>query len=174
MTADTEYAIRRANKADLDRLVELLSDLQDHIETANADLWKQNPDSRRQLKNTLAARIQAAGSCALVAEHVSDGVVGVISGRVLTNKRYTPSRSGSVDQVFVQPDHRGRGVGSLLVAELCGFFASEGIGALSLRYVVGNDQAAGFWQALGFQPRIITAGAERQAVQAHLQPTPEC
>lgn len=173
MTADTEYAIRRANKADLDRLVELLSDLQDHIETANADLWKQNPDSRRQLKNTLAARIQAAGSCALVAEHVSDGVVGVISGRVLTNKRYTPSRSGSVDQLFVRPDHRCRGIGSRLVAELCGFFAREGAEALSLRYVVGNDQAAGFWRALGFKPRIVTAGATRQAVEARIRPSLE-
>ena len=173
MTTDSAYAVRRASKADLDRLVELISDLQDHIEAANPDLWTQSLDSRRHLKNTLTARLQAAGSCALVADHAQAGVVGAIFGRVLSNKRYTPSRSGSVDQLFVLPEHRRRGIGSQLVAELCEFFAGEGVDALSLRYVLGNDQAAGFWQALGFEPRIVAAGASRQAVQACIQPSPE-
>ena len=36
------------------------------------------------------------------------------------------------------------------------------------RYVIANDEAAGFWAALGFSPRITTAGARRQSVNERL------
>jgi len=108
----------------------------------------------------------------LAAEHIEDGVVGVIYGRAVTNKGYTPNRTGMVDQAFVEPQHRRRGVGARLVAELCRFFAGQGIEDLSLRYVTGNEEAAGFWTALGFTPRIVTAGASRQVVELLAQAHP--
>ena len=162
------YVIRPAQEADLDRLVGLLLALQDHIEASNADLWRKKDQGRAQLKGQLRSRVTASGSCALVAEHAEDGVVGVVFGRVTTNNRYIPTRAGIVDQAFVRTDHRRAGVGSRLVAELCRFFADQGVDDLSLRYVVGNGEAAGFWQALGFTSRIVTAGAGRQAVEARL------
>jgi hypothetical protein len=54
------------------------------------------------------------------------------------------------------------------VAELCRFFADKGVEDLSLRYVVGNEEAAAFWSALGFAPRILTAGARRSEIEARL------
>jgi GNAT superfamily N-acetyltransferase len=88
----------------------------------------------------------------------------VIFGRVVTSNRYDPSRAGIVDQAFVRADHRRAGMGARLVAGLCRFFADEGVDDLSLRYVVANEEAAGFWTALGFSPRITTAGARCQSV----------
>ena len=166
------YTVRPARMADLDRLVDLLLALQDHVEAANPDLWQMKGDARDQLRSQIAGRLTASGSCALVAEHGRDGVVGMIFGRVTTNSRFIPDRTGFVDQLFVRQDHRRSRVGSRLVAELCHFFAGEGVDDLSLRYVLGNDEAAGFWQALGFAPRIVTAGAARQVVEAQLRQTP--
>ena len=163
-----EYAIRRAVKADLDRLVALVLALQDHIEASNPDLWQMRPEARDQLKGQLAGRIDAPNSCALVAEHDQDGVVGVIFGRVLTSNRYHPARAGSLDQAYVRADHRRAGAGSRLVAELCRFFAAESVDELTLRYVIANEEAAGFWTALGLSPRIITAGGRRGAVEERL------
>jgi len=157
--------------ADLDRLVELLLALQDLLEAANPDLWQMKGDAKDQFRGQIAARLTASSSCALIAEHEQDGAVGMIFGRVVTNSRYIPDRAGLVDQVFVREDHRRGGVGSGLMSELCRFFAGEGVDDLSLRYVVGNDEAAGFWEALGFAPRIVTAGASRQAVEARLRQT---
>jgi GNAT superfamily N-acetyltransferase len=158
------YTIRRAAKADLDRLVVLLLALQDHLEASNPDLWRMTPEARSQLRGKLAARLDAHNGCVLVAEHVQDGVVGVIFGRVVSSNRYDPSRAGSVDQAFVRADHRREGMGTRLVAGLCRFFADEGVDDLTLRYVVANEEAASFWTALGFSPRITTAGARRQSV----------
>jgi GNAT superfamily N-acetyltransferase len=165
---ESPYTIRRAAKADLDRLVVLLLALQDHLEASNPDLWRMSPEARSQLKGRLAARLGARNGCVLVAEHVQDGVVGVIFGRVVTSTRYDPSRAGSVDQAFVRADHRRAGAGARLVAGLCRFFADEGVDDLTLRYVCANEEAAGFWTALGVSPRITTAGARRQSVVERL------
>jgi ribosomal protein S18 acetylase RimI-like enzyme len=162
------YTIRPAQASDLDRLVELLLALQDHLEAANANLWRMKPEARGNLKGQIAGRLKSDSGCALVAQHEKDGVVGVIFGRVVTNNRYIPSRAGQVDQVFVHTDHRRAGVGSRLLAELCCFFAAEEVEDISLRYVAGNDEADGFWSAVGFAPRIITSGAHRQEVEAQL------
>ena len=163
-----QYSLRPAQAADLDSLMELLLALQDRIEASNPDLWRMKPQARRNLKGQIGARLKAANGCALVAEHDEDGVVGVIFGRIVVNNRYAPSRAGQVDQAFVRADHRRAGVGSRLVALLCRFFASEDVEDITLRYVVGNEEADGFWSALGFSPRIITAGAGRDALEHHL------
>lgn len=163
-----QYSLRPARADDLDRLIELLLALQDRIEASNPDLWRMKPEARHNLKGQIRGRLKGADSCALVAEHEEDGIVGVIFGRIIVNNRYTPSRAGQIDQAFVRADHRRAGVGSRLVALLCRFFAAEGVEDITLRYVVGNEEAAAFWSALGFSPRILTAGAGRDALEHHL------
>jgi L-amino acid N-acyltransferase YncA len=163
------YAIRPAREADLVRLVELLLILQDHIEASNADLWRMKAQARERLRGQLAARLAAADVCVLVAEHAEAGVVGTISGRTVTNKRYTPALTGMVDQIVVQEGHRRVGVGSRLVAGLCSFFAEQGVDDISLRYVAGNEEAMRFWNSLGFSKRIVIVGAKRRVLEARLE-----
>ena len=164
-----QYSLRPVEPADLDRLIELLLALQDQIEASNPDLWRMVPEARRNLKGQIGGRLKATDSCGLVADHEEDGVIGAIFGRIVVNNRYTPSRAGQIDQAFVRADHRRSGVGSRLVALLCRFFASEGVEDITLRYVVGNEEADAFWTALGFTPRIVIAGAGREALAHHLR-----
>jgi ribosomal protein S18 acetylase RimI-like enzyme len=162
-----EYTIRPARPADLDRLVDLMQALQEHLEAANPDLWRKD-DAQANLKGQLSARLTATNGCVLVAEHEEDGVVGAIFGRIVKNKRYIPSRAGMIDQAYVQEAHRRAGIASQLVVELCRFFAEQGVDDLSLRYVVGNEEAAAFWTNLGFAPRILTTGTTRTEVETRL------
>lgn len=97
----------------------------------------------------------------------------MVFGRVVTNEQYLPSRTGVVDQLFVQPRYRRAGVGSALVAELCRYFARQGVDDISLRYVAGNHEAQSFWVALGFRPRIVTVGASRLKIELQLAQTAE-
>ena len=163
------YTLRPARAADLERLIELLLALQDRIERSNPDLWRMKHDARHNLKGQVIGRLEAANSCALVAEHEQDGIVGVIFGRIIVNNRYTPSRAGQIDQAYVHPGHRRTGVGSRLVALLCAFFASAGVEDISLRYAFGNEEAAAFWSALGFTQRIVTAGVAREDLERKLR-----
>jgi ribosomal protein S18 acetylase RimI-like enzyme len=162
------YTVRRARPSDLDALLRLHLLLEDHLEASNPDLWRMSDAARGQLRSQLVARLTAPESCALVAEHGAEGVVGMLFGRVISNTRYQPTRSGTVDQLFVLPEHRRHDVGSGLVRALCDFLAAQAVEDVSLRYVHGNHQAAAFWAALGFRPRIITSGASLAQVTALL------
>ena len=163
------YTLRAAQAADLARLIELLLALQDHVGRCNADLWRMKRNARHNLKGQVIGRLKAVNSCALVADHEQVGVVGLIFGRIMVNSRYTPSRAGHIDQAYVHPHHRRTGVGSQLVARLCAFFASEGVEDISLRYVIGNEEAAAFWSAIGFKQRIVTAGVAREDLEHKLR-----
>jgi GNAT superfamily N-acetyltransferase len=165
------YTLRPARNEDLDHLETLLLALQDHLEATNPNLWQMTTEARQGLRAQIANRLQANDSLTLVAEHIEDGVVGVINGRLVRNTRYLPAQAGTIDQAFVQADHRRQGIGAALVAAICRFFASQGVNDLSLRYVVGNAEATAFWAALGFEPRIITAGASRGCVEERFAPT---
>ena len=162
------YTVRPAQASDLDRLLVLMQSLQDHIEAANQDLWRMTDQARTRLRGQLHSRLAASNALALVAVHSEAGVVGAIFGRVVTNNRYTPARAGVVDQLVVEEGHRRAGVGTRLMAGLCRFFSQQGVEDLSLRYVVGNEEAAQFWEALGFAARIVTVGARRQDVEESL------
>jgi ribosomal protein S18 acetylase RimI-like enzyme len=150
---------------------ELLIGLQEHLEASNPDVWRMTPEARGLLRRQVLTRLKTQDVYAIVAEHGTDGVVGVIFGRIIANKRYVPARTGTVDQLFVHECHRRAGVGSRLVRELCRFFAERGIDDLSLRYMVGNEAAASFWEALGFSSRIAIVGALRQTVEERLAQT---
>ncbi len=164
----SDYIIRPAAPTDLDRLVALVLALQRHVEMSDPALWRLTEQAQKDLPERLAARLDDAVTRILVAEHRRDGVVGVLVGRVMADERYIPARMGFIEQVFVAEGHRRQGVGVRLVAEICRFFAERGVDDISLRYAVGNEGAVRFWAALGFAPRIVTAGTTRQALAARL------
>ena len=168
MTAS--YTIRTALPSDLPAVTDLVHALQDHLEASNPDLWRITEEARANLKGQLASRLRDPRICILVAEHEQEGIVGVIFGRVVTNRRYTPAQAGQIDQAFVYESHRRQGIGTQLVAHLNEFFAQQNVEDISLRYVVGNEQAARFWASLGFSPRIITAGATRKDLAQNREP----
>jgi len=164
-----DYIIRPAAPADLDRLVALLLELQDHVEESNPDTWRMTAAGRAEQRQQIASRLGAERTCALVAEHPEVGVVGCLFARIIVNNRYDPPRAGFFDQLAVRADHRRAGVATRLVAAACRFFAEQGVDDLSLRCIAGNAEAAAFWAALGFTPRIITAGSPRARVEAKTQ-----
>ncbi len=166
---NADYTIRPAQRSDLDRLAALQLALQDHLEASNPDLWRMSDQTRAQLKGQLAARLAAPEGCVLVAEHAEDGVVGVIYGRVVTNKGYVPSRTGMVDQAFVQPQHRRRGVGARLVAETVPLSLPRKVWMTSpFATSPATNRQPPSGQPLGFTPRIVTVGASRQVVEVCL------
>jgi ribosomal protein S18 acetylase RimI-like enzyme len=60
--------------------------------------------------------------------------------------------------MYVVKQFRRRGIGRRLIKELCKFFNSNKAEDLTVRYVIGNKEAEGFWRKLGFEPIITTSG----------------
>jgi len=163
------WTIRIARESDLDRLVELRLALQDHIESCNPHIWRLSSEGRKRIREQLAALLAEPETRVVVATNEADAIVAMAVGRIHRRDDYVPRCTASIEMVFVEAPHRRQGVGTRLVAALCEFFASHNVEDISLRYIVGNREAERFWQNLGFQPRIITAGVRRDEVEKKLR-----
>jgi ribosomal protein S18 acetylase RimI-like enzyme len=88
----------------------------------------------------------------------ADGeIIGYVQGEVTCRSDYKPRTVGHVSLMYVVKQFRRKGVGRRLMEELCEFFNSNKAEDLTVRYIVGNKEAEGFWRKLGFES-IITTG----------------
>ncbi len=69
---------------------------------------------------------------------------------------YTPSaelgRVMTVNDFFVRPDHRRKGVGTELGKRLVEECKSLKVDEIGLEVLSGNETAAAFWRSMGFKP----------------------
>ncbi|HEX6235687.1 MAG TPA: GNAT family N-acetyltransferase [Acidimicrobiales bacterium] len=112
--------------------------------TATFDLVPRSLDEQRRW---LGAR--SGAHAVVVAEDASGTVVGFGS---LSPWRDRPAYATSVeDSVYVHRDHRGRGVGRALLAELVRVATAHGFHAVFARIVGGHESSIALHRALGFQ-----------------------
>jgi phosphinothricin acetyltransferase len=98
----------------------------------------------------------SGGHPAVVAVDADGTVVGFGS---LSTWRDRPAYSGSVeDSVYVHRDHRGRGIGRLLLEELVRLGADHGFHTVLARIVGGHEASIALHAACGFE----TVGVERE------------
>ena len=130
---------------DLERLVGLL----DLLFTIEADF---RPDPARQQQG-LALLLDDERARVLVAER-ADGVVGMCTGQlVVSTAEGGPALL--VEDVVVDPDHRGRGVGSALLAALTDWARGHGVRRLQLLADGNNGPALAFYDRLGWRATAL-------------------
>ena len=140
MTSDERLTVRPARMEDLERLVGLL----DLLFTIEADF---RPDPARQQQG-LALLLDDERARVLVAER-ADGVVGMCTGQlVVSTAEGGPALL--VEDVVVDADHRGRGVGRALLAALADWASSRGVRRLQLLADGTNGPALAFYDRLGW------------------------
>ena len=112
------------------------------------------PRSLEEQREWLTAR--SGAHAVLVAEDEADGVVGFAS---LSPWGKRPAYATSVeDSVYVHRDHRGRGIGRALLAELLEVATAHGFHAVFARIVGHHEASAKLHRAAGFE----VVGTERE------------
>ena len=145
MTSDERITVRPARMEDLERLVGLL----DLLFTIEADF---RPDPARQQQG-LALLLDDERARVLVAER-ADGVVGMCTGQlVVSTAEGGPALL--VEDVVVDPDHRGRGIGRALLAALADWASSRGVRRLQLLADGNNGPALAFYDRLGWRATAL-------------------
>jgi ribosomal protein S18 acetylase RimI-like enzyme len=71
--------------------------------------------------------------------------------------------------MYVVEQFRRKGVGRRLMKELCKFFSSNKTEDLTVRYIIGNKEAKGFWRKLGFESIIMTSGTYPTELDSKLE-----
>jgi ribosomal protein S18 acetylase RimI-like enzyme len=149
--------IRRATSSDVERIAELRLLSQEHSEGANPVVWRITEDGKKLLKEKVENDLADSNIHVLLAE-VDGEIVGCVQGEVTRRSDYLPITVGHVSLIYVMKQFRRKGVGRRLMEELCRFFNSNKAEQLTVRYIIGNKEAEGFWRKLGFEP-IITTGS---------------
>ena len=101
----------------------------------------------------------------LVAETSSGEPVGMLTVRVLESSNITPSRLGRIDDAWVEPDHRRRGVMRRLIQSALDFIESHDARHVMLDYSIQNTISAEAWGKLGFRPALVIAQATVKQVR---------
>jgi GNAT superfamily N-acetyltransferase len=140
----------------MERIVGLRLLSQEHAERSNPRIWRMTDEGKKLLKQKVENDLADSNIHVLLAE--ADGeIIGYVQGEVTHRSDYVPRTVGHVSLMYVVKQFRRKGVGRRLVKELCRFFNSNNVEDLTVRYIVGNEEAEGFWRKLGFEPIIATS-----------------
>jgi len=148
--------IRRATSSDVERIVELRLLLQEHAEKSNPLIWRITKEGKKLQKQRVENDLADSNIHVLLAEANGD-IIGYVQGEVTRRSDHMPPTVGQVSLMYVVKQFRRKGVGRRLVKELCKFFSSNKAEDLTVRYIIGNKEAEGFWRKLGFEPLITTS-----------------
>jgi ribosomal protein S18 acetylase RimI-like enzyme len=132
--------IRTAQPADLDSLVSLLAALFAIEEDFVFDELRQ--------RRGLALMLENERSCVLVAE-VEGQVIGMCTGQVMVSTA-EGGLSLLVEDVVVDEQWRGRGVGRLLMEAISDWARANKVSRLQLLADRNNIPALGFYRSLGW------------------------
>jgi len=136
-------SIRRAEPADVPRILELIKELADYERSLD-----QVSATAHELSAALFAERPAV--FAHVAE-VDDAVVGFAIWFV-NFSTWLGKHGIYLEDLYVTPAVRGRGVGKALLAELASTCARRGYGRLEWWVLDWNEPAIGFYRSIGAEP----------------------
>ncbi|MDZ7791537.1 MAG: GNAT family N-acetyltransferase [Xanthomonadales bacterium] len=162
-TPDQSFIIRKAREDDLPVLVGFLAKLDLHVSGEPPQNLKDKEFAR--LLDALRAALGARNKRLVVAEDPEAGLVGMgyvyawRSQGIWEQSEPEEHRSGVIDDVWVEPEFRGRGVFRALIQELVAFAESRHVYELILEYSASNPEAKAVWTKLGFKVTGVRAAA---------------
>lgn len=161
-TSHGRYGIRPATPDDIDELVRMQLALQESMIHLGTCMLRLGREVMPELREYYPTQIADEQTRLLVAEdgHTNE-TVGMGTGKIWVHAGYIPMRSGELIDLWIEPDHRRRGLARRVVRRLLRFFAANEIEFLAVNYTEGNPSAEALWKELGFKPVLITATAAR-------------
>ena len=158
------FTVRRAGIERLDALAPLWIAMQEHHEAvappalaAEVAAFREQADSWRRRRASYASWF-AADSAVL---HVAEADDGTLAGYAMVrlsggwSQLATPEAMAELESLSVAAAHRGRGLGTLLLAAVHADLRERGIEVMTLAVFAGNDAAARLYARQGMQP-ILT------------------
>ncbi len=98
---------------------------------------------------------QDSHSIFLVAEQGGE-VIGYLTGHVSNISYRAVNPIAELENMFVLPEHRGRGVGTALIKEFIQQAKSLGAKRFKVEALSANHSAISFYKHLGFSPQALT------------------
>jgi GNAT superfamily N-acetyltransferase len=92
----------------------------------------------------------------LIGRDASGVAVGCINASIRRDYGLFDELVGWIDDAFVREEHRGHGLGNLLLSHAEAWHRANGVCDVRLQALIGNDLGLEFWHRHGFAPLIET------------------
>jgi len=156
-----EYSIRTAVQSDIPNIVSMRLKLQEHMEQANDLILRYKDEWKNNLPDLYTDFLRNSNAVIMVAETKhGNKIVGMMAGTINEHFHFTVEKSVKIDDVWVEVEHRKKGICSQILAELLKYFSGQGIEYFTLNYVLNNFEAENTWRKLGFIPTIVNSVAK--------------
>jgi ribosomal protein S18 acetylase RimI-like enzyme len=147
---DTDFTIRAGRKDDAAEAARLwMRSAEEH--TAHDRIYETAPGAEKTMRRFLADVANSGYSFLFVAA-AGDRTVGFISGELRQGSpTFLPRTWASVDDVFVEPEYRNRGMGRALLQSVSDWAQEGGADCISLQVAAANARGRKFYEDLGFR-----------------------
>lgn len=159
--SQTGPIVRRATPADLPRIGRLGALLvKEHYDFDPRRFLAASPETPAGYASFIGTQLEAPDKAVLVAEEGED-VIGYAYATV-EGYDYMALRgpAGVLHDVVVEPEHRGRGVGRLLLEAALEFIRSRGVPRVVLSTAERNEAAQRLFASAGFRRTMIEMTSE--------------
>ena len=145
-----EFTIRPGRREDAAEAALLwMQSAREH--TAHDRVYETAPGAEKTMRRFLADVANSGYSFLFVAT-AGDRTVGFISGELRQGSpTFLPKTWASVDDVFVEPEYRNRGMGRALLQSVKSWAQERGADGISLQVAAANSRGRKFYEDLGFR-----------------------
>jgi ribosomal protein S18 acetylase RimI-like enzyme len=145
-----DFTIRPGRKADAAETARLwMRSAEEH--TAHDRVYQTAPGAEKTMRRFLAD-VANSGYSFLFVVAAGDRTVGFISGELRQGSpTFLPKTWASVDDVFVEPEYRNRGMGRALLQSVQSWAKERGADGISLQVAAANSRGRKFYEDLGFR-----------------------
>jgi GNAT superfamily N-acetyltransferase len=147
---DKDFTIRAGRKDDAVEAARLwMRSAEEH--TAHDRVYETAPGAEKTMRRFLSDVANSGYSFLFVAA-AGDRTVGFISGELRQGSpTFLPRTWASVDDVFVEPAYRSRGMGRALLQSVSDWAQERGADGISLQVAAANARGRKFYEDLGFR-----------------------
>jgi GNAT superfamily N-acetyltransferase len=145
-----DFTIRAGRKDDAAEAARLwMRSAEEH--TAHDRVYETAPGAEKTMRRFLVDVANSGYSFLFVAA-AGDRTVGFISGELRQGSpTFLPRTWASVDDVFVEPEYRNRGMGRALLQSVRDWAQERGADGISLQVAAANARGRKFYEDLGFR-----------------------
>jgi ribosomal protein S18 acetylase RimI-like enzyme len=153
--SDAAISIRPLDTAEIELVEPLWNALREHHTALASTLDSPRPreESWARRRAQYESWLADPGSFILIAEQAGTPVgYAMVHQRSASPTWSSSEQAGEIETLSVLPEMRGQGVGGALLGEVRERLKPLGLGELSLHVLVGNEDAARFYERHGFSP----------------------
>jgi len=151
------YRVRPAAETDIPEPAAMRGRLRDFLGECDPDLWRLSNQQIAKMAEFCAENIGREDARVFVAADAADRPVGMLMVRIIESAQITPQRFVRIDDAWVEPAHRRKGLMRRLVGHVARFAEQLGTEHALLDYAIRNPDSEEAWQSIGFRPSIIIA-----------------